>query len=164
VKQSRLHGVHRTTHDRGDLFAGIPKLIAQLHAEALLDRELLERLLQPVAQLLGTERLVTHEWQGLVPQVLFSPACRGTQRIARLAVGNSQNPRRGLGVAAEVARLAPHDPEGVVDDLFRQVVVVREARQEARHAAVVQVIQLFERLAVAVRDARHEVHLTRHRG
>src|SRR5207302_5460454 len=73
-------------------------------------------------------------------------------------------PGRGLGVAAEVARLAPHHPEGVVDDLLGQVVAVREACEEARHPAVIEMIELLECPAIALRDACDEGHLTRHRG
>src|SRR4029077_177160 len=86
------------------------------------------------------------------------------ERAPRLAVGDAEDPGGGLRVTAEVPRLAPHHPECVVDHLFGDVIAMSEAREEARHAAVIEVVEFLESPAVPLGDARDEIHLPCHRG
>src|SRR6516162_11857141 len=67
VEQARFHRVDRTVHDRCDLLTRISQLVAQLNGHPLLDRQVRQRLQQPVAELLCLHWLVTCEWlkQGL---------------------------------------------------------------------------------------------------
>jgi hypothetical protein len=68
-------------------------------------------------------------------------------------------PESRLKVATppEVTGFTPDDVEGVVDDLFGDVVPLREAGQEPGEAAMVQPIQLLEGLTVALCNAGNEL-------
>src|ERR1700756_5044763 len=138
----------------------MPQLVAQLDRQALLDGQLAQRVGEPVAQFLGTCRLLGRKWKRGRLQVLPGTRARGTaERVPCLAVRNPEYPGRGLGVAAKIAGTAPYDPERVVDDLLGEVVTPGEPRQEARQAAVVEVVELLERTPVAARHPLDELDL-----
>src|SRR5215472_257056 len=142
----------------------MPQLVTQLDREALLHRQLAQRVREPVAQFLGTCRLLGREWERGCLQVLPGTRARGAaERVARLAVRDPEYPGRRLRVAAKIARAAPYDPERIVDDLLGEVVAPGEPREEARQAAVVEVVELLERPPVAPRDTLDELELTRRR-
>src|SRR5208282_5403051 len=99
------------------------------------------------------------KWQQLGLQVLLLQASTGAKRVTGLAVSDPEDPGRGQRVAAKGVRLAPYHPEGVVDDFLGEIVTACKTRQEARHAAMVEVVEFLERLAIARGDARDEFHL-----
>src|SRR5580698_7174787 len=49
-------------------------------------------------------------------------------------------------------RLAPHDPEGVVDRLFQRIALRTQARQELQQPPVVLQVQVFQGAAVLRRN------------
>src|SRR5215472_12652693 len=140
----------------------MPQLVTQLDREALLHRQLAQRVREPVAQFLGTCRLLGREWERGRLQVLPGTRARGAaERVSGLAVRDPEYPGRRLRVAAKIARAAPHDPERVVDDLLGEVVAPGEPGEEARQAAVVEVVELLERAPVAARHPLDEIELAR---
>src|SRR6185312_4455430 len=131
-----------------------------LNGHSLLDRQVLERLRQPVAQLLRVHWFVAREWLQQRLKVLAGcDASRRPERVSCAPIGDPEYPGGRLRVAAEVARLAPHDQERVVDDLFRHIEVAREPGQEPSQPAVIEVIELLESATVACRDPGDELAL-----
>src|SRR6185437_5918833 len=133
----------------------------ELNGHPLLDRQVRKRLHQPVTQLLRLHWFVAREWLQQGFKVLAGrDAGRRPERVSRAAVGDSENPGRGLRVSAEVACLAPHDQERVVDDLFSDIEVAGEACQKASQPAVIEVVQLLQSAPVASCDSRNQLSLT----
>ena len=67
-------------------------------------------------------------------------------------VGDADDPGRDARLAPELARPPPNHPHRVIDDFLGELIAARQARQEARQAAVIDDVQIAKRVAIACRD------------
>src|SRR6185295_14438684 len=161
VEHPRLHRVDRALHDLRDLLAGVAHQVRELHHHALLERQLRERLPEPLTILVlllrvrrNSDLFDQHRSRRSVP----------AQRLERPPVRDADDPGRNQRVAAKVSGLQPHSPQGVIDHFLDQVVTGGHSHEETSEPAVIDQIQLFESRSIARRDLAQQLELASVRG
>src|SRR5580698_2627265 len=156
MKLASLCGSNRDLRDRRDFFQTETPLIAQLHRQALIERQLPQTSRQPIMRfhlLHWVSRLLgcIFEWHvgGLSPLT--------TKRSQRLAVSDAEDPARDSRSMTKLAGALPDSHERVVNYLFSIFMAPVHPRDEVSQAPAILHIELLKCLAVAHGNARYQV-------
>src|SRR5262249_51836711 len=126
MKHPRLYRVQGTSNDRGDLLVRPVAEVGQFDDRALLRRELLQGMLDEVAQV---DTIVSFHWNvDLFDAVVeirdfetAGPEPRTLEQLQRLAIRNPPDPGRHFGAPGESRPICPDDEHDVVDALLREI-------------------------------------------
>src|SRR5689334_1482179 len=158
VEHSRLNRVHWATHDLSDLAIAHAMEICEIDDRTVVCRKLIHRIDERIMEPLTIEILVGCGISAdpLVRRFLNRIRPAGL-RLHCLAVGNGEDPRRGLACSAEPSGSLPHDHHRIVEHLLDQLRALREVDQEPREPRLVYAVQPFERMQVSTADAPQQL-------